>query len=167
MVKPRTLPTFRVHYLTYKSKLITSSFMMAIANTNVTTGNLTVTTISDPITLVEQKELAINVTVQSISGTTPTLDVYLDVLDPIESQNKNVYSFANNPVVSVKLDPTQITTTPVNLRAIIANGQLVVWEGNTATNLGAFNVPMKWQVRFVIGGTSPSYGIIATYEARQ
>lgn len=159
-------PSTYLQYLTTGSLYITPNVVSGYSS-SVITGALTATTVTDPVALQNAKELAINITVQSEAGTTPTLDIYLDVLDPVEPQNKNAVSTQNNPVVSVKLDSTQITTTLVNLRAIIANGQLVVWEGNTATNLGAFNVPMKWQVRFVIGGTSPSYGIIATYEARQ
>lgn len=159
-------PSTYLQYLTTGGLYITPNVVSGYSS-SVITGALTATTVTDPVALQNAKELAINITVQSEAGTTPTLDIYLDVLDPVEPQNKNAVSTQNNPVVSVKLDSTQITTTLVNLRAIIANGQLVVWEGNTATNLGAFNVPMKWQVRFVIGGTSPSYGIIATYEARQ
>jgi hypothetical protein len=164
-MKFNEIPPFRVHYLTINGKYVTPNALPGYSS-SVITGALTGTTATDPVVTQSQKELAINITVQSVSGTSPTLDVYLDVLDPIEPQNSNLVAGQNTPVASVDLDSSQITSAQSNMRAVIANGQLMVWQGNSATNLGAFNVPMRWQLRFVIGGLSPSFGIIATFEAR-
>ncbi|MEM3958603.1 MAG: hypothetical protein QXO47_10440 [Thermoproteota archaeon] len=165
MVKIRTLPNFRIHYLSYFDQYITPNVLNG-ASGNFITGALTATTVSDPVVLVEPRELALNFTVQSVSGTSPTLDIYLDILDPVQPQNKNVTSTENPPLLSLKLDPTQITGAQT-LRVVIAYGTATAWEGGTATVLGNLNVPVRFQVRFVIGGTSPSFGVIATFEARE
>lgn len=154
----------QMHYLTVAGKFITPN--TTVAGSQIT-GALTATTATDWVSTPNHHELVVNVTVQSVSGTTPTLDVYFDVLDPIESNNRNVVSGERPPLVSVKLDPTQITSAPTTLRAIIAHGSLTVWENNVATVVGNMNVPWRWQVRFVVGGTTPSFGVIATYEARE
>jgi hypothetical protein len=151
----------KFHYLTASGKYITPN--NSIANPNTITGALTTTTIADWISTPNHRELALNFTIQAGSG---TLDIYLDVLDPIESQNKNYSATQNPPLTSLQLDPTQIAGAQT-LRVVIANGVATALEGSSATVLRNFNVPFKWQVRLVIGGSTPSFSITATYEARE
>jgi hypothetical protein len=157
--------TVKVNYLAISGNYVTPNATQG-RTAEVITGPLAATTVSDPLLTANHKELAINLTIQSVNGTSPTLDIYLDVLDPIEPQNSNVAGTGNAPVASLKLNASSITT-PLNLRAVIAGGYLIVYENNTPGTPTQFSVPMRWQVRFVIAGTNPSYSIIATYEARE
>jgi hypothetical protein len=153
----------RVHYLTILGRYVTPN--STIVTGGAQTGPITSTVASDWLSTPNHRELALNFTVQAVSGSSPTLDIYLDVLDPVESQNSNVAA-GNAPVASVKLTGTQIAQ-PLGLRAIITNGVAAVWQDNQVSVLGTFNVPMRWQVRFVVGGNNPSYSVLATYEARE
>ena len=73
----------KVHYLTIAGKYITPNATQGRSE-SVTTGTLTASTASDPILTPNHRELALNFTVQSGS---PSADIYLDVLDPVEPQN--------------------------------------------------------------------------------
>ena len=89
------------------------------------------------------------------------------MLDPVEPQNVNVNSSERPPVLELKLNSTAITTAPTTIRFIIVNGVATVWINGTSTALGNVNVPYIWQVRFAITGTSPSFSVVGTYEARE
>lgn len=154
----------KVHYLTILGQYVTPN--ATIVGKGAQTGAITSTVASDWVSTPDHRELALNFTVQAVGGSGATLDIYLDVLDPVESQNSNVEAVQNAPLVSLKLTSAGITK-PLGLRMVIANGTAAVWQENQASTLGTFNVPMRWQVRFVIGGINPSYSVLATYEARQ
>ncbi len=151
----------KVHYLTIAGKYVTTNSSNGISS-SVITGPLTASTTSDPILTPHHIELALNFTIQSGS---PSADIYLDILDPVEPQNKNVVSSDNIPVASVKLNPTHISGAPTSLRVVISNGVATAWLDSAATNLGNMNVPMRWQVRFGLA-VSSSLNMIATFEAR-
>jgi hypothetical protein len=156
----------KIHYMTFQGRYITPNANQGRAQGAVT-GPLGETTITDPVITPNQTELVLNLTVQSVAGTYPTLDAYLDILDPVEPQNQNYNSTQNPPLLSVKLNSKQITSSGATLRVVITNGVATSWESNQATVLGNLNVPVRWQVRLAIEGmTLPSFGIIATFEAR-
>ena len=152
----------KVHYLTIAGKYITPNATQGRSE-SVTTGTLTASTASDPILTPNHRELALNFTVQSGS---PSADIYLDVLDPVEPQNKNVVSSDNIPVASINLNPTHISGAPTTLRVVISNGVATAWLDSAATTLGNLSVPMRWQVRFGLG-TASQLSVIATFEARE
>lgn len=153
----------KVHYLTIAGKFVTPNATQGRGQ-SITTGALSSSAASDPILTPSHRELALNFTIQS-GGSSPSADIYLDVLDPIEPQNSNVSSSDNNPLTSLKLNPSKISTAPLALRVVIANGLATAWQGDAATDLGNMNVPMRWQVRFGLGSSS-KLNVIATFEAR-
>jgi len=158
----------RFHYLTVLGKYLTPNTTIVASGAN--TGPLTANTVCDFVQTPNHKELAVNLTIQAVSGTFSTgqgLTAYFDVLDPIEPQNVNVNSSERPPVLELTLNSTAITTAPTTIRFIIVNGVATVWINNASTNLGYMNVPYIWQVRFAITGTSPSFSIVGTYEARE
>jgi hypothetical protein len=155
----------RVHYLTVLGNWLTPNTKILINGGN--TGPLTASTACDFVQTPNHKELAVNLTIQAVSGTSPALTVYFDALDPIEPQNVNVNSTEQPPVLELKLNSTAISAAPTTIRLVIANGVATVWINGTSTVLGNMNVPYIWQVRFVISGTSPSFSITGTYEARE
>jgi hypothetical protein len=154
----------KFHYLSVAGKFLTANTTVVTSPT-VITGALASSTITDWVSTPNHRELAINFTVQSVSGVSPTLSIFLDVLDPIEANNGNFNSGQNPSLVSILLNASQITAVSC-LRVVLANGQLTVWQQNASKVLGNFSVPFKWQIRLVIGGTSPSFSIVGTYEAR-
>ena len=158
----------RFHYLTVLGKYLTPNTTIVASGAN--TGPLTANTVCDFVQTPNHKELAVNLTIQAVSGTFSTgqgLTAYFDVLDPVEPQNVNVNSSERPPVLELKLNSTAITTAPTTIRLIIASGVATVWINGASTALGNVNVPYIWQVRFTITGTSPSFSIVGTYEARE
>jgi hypothetical protein len=155
----------RFHYLTVLGKYLTPN--TTIVASGASTGALTASTVCDYVQTPNHKELAVNLTIKAVSGTSPALTVYFDILDPIEPQNVNVNSAEQPPVLELKLNSTAISAAPTTIRLVIANGVATVWINGTATVLGNMNVPYIWQVRFVISGTTPSFSITGTYEARE
>jgi hypothetical protein len=155
----------RFHYLTVLGKYLTPNTTIVASGAN--TGALTASTVCDYVQTPNHKELAVNLTIKAVSGTSPALTVYFDALDPVEPQNVNVNSAEQPPVLELKLNSTAISAAPTTIRLVIANGTATVWINGTATVLGNMNVPYIWQVRFVISGTSPSFSITGTYEARE
>jgi len=159
----------KFHYLTVLGKYLTPNIAIVMTS-SVNTGPLTANTVCDYVQTPNHKELAVNLTIQAVSGTFSTgqgLTAYFDVLDPVEPQNVNVNSSERPPVLELNLNSTAITTAPTTIRLIIANGVATVWINNASTALGNVNVPYIWQVRFAITGTSPSFSIVGTYEARE
>ena len=159
----------KFHYLTVLGKYLTPNIAIVMTS-SVNTGPLTANTVCDYVQTPNHKELAVNLTIQAVSGTFSTgqgLTAYFDVLDPVEPQNVNVNSSERPPVLELKLNSTTITTAPTTIRLVIANGVATVWVNNASANLGNVNVPYIWQVRFAITGTSPSFSIVGTYEARE
>jgi hypothetical protein len=158
----------KFHYLTVLGKYLTSTNIIATSGTF--TGPLKTNTVCDYVYTPNHKELAINLTIVSVSGTSPTLTAYFDALDPIEPQNVNINSTERPPVLELKFNSTAITGA-TRSRLVIANGVATAWISNasttTSTTLGNMNVPYIWQIRFAISGTSPSYSITGTYEARE
>lgn len=121
------------------------------------TGPLTSTTTSDNMSFDDFDELAMNFVVTAVSGTSPTLTVKLVCLDPMES--------GITPPLTLTLNSSAITAAST-MRFIIKDGVATVWINGSATSLGNMNLPMVLQVQFAIGGTSPSFSVVATYEAR-
>jgi hypothetical protein len=167
-VKIKYLLPQRIHYLTVLGHYLTPN--TTIVSSGANTGPLTANTVCDFVQTPNHKELAVNLTIQAVSGTFSTgqgLTAYFDMLDPVEPQNVNVNSSERPPVLELKLNSTAITTAPTTIRFIIANGVATVWINNASTALGNVNVPYIWQVRFAITGSSPSFSIVGTYEARE
>jgi hypothetical protein len=154
----------RFHYLTVLGKYLTPN--TTIVASGASTGPLTASTVCDYVQTPNHKELAVSLTIQAVSGTSPALTAYLDILDPIEPQNVNVNAAERSPVLELKLNATAISAA-ATIRLVIANGVATAWVNNTATVLGNANVPYIWQVRFAISGTTPSFSVVGTYEARE
>jgi len=155
----------KFHYLTVLGKYLTPNTTIVASGAN--TGSLTANTVCDYVQTPNHKELAVNLTIQAVSGTSPSLTAYFDVLDPVEPQNVNVNSAERPPVLEFTLNSTAITTAPTTIRLVIVNGVATVWINGASTVLGYMNVPYIWQVRFAISGTTPSFSIVGTYEARE
>jgi hypothetical protein len=155
----------KFHYLTVSGKFLTPNATIA-QSTNVITGPINASTVCDWISTPNLKELVVNLTIQEVTGISPAVEIFLDVLDPVESNNYYANNSQNLPLMSLNLNSSPISTV-TNIRAIISNGQLTIWQANKATVLGYLNVPFKWQIRFSLSGTSPSFSIIGTYEARE
>jgi hypothetical protein len=155
----------RFHYLTVIGKFLTPNTVIAGGKI---TSSLTGNTVCDYVQTPNHKELVINLTITAVSGTSPALTAYLDILDPIEPQNVNANASEQPPVLELKLNSTAISAAPTTIRLVIGYGVATVWINGTATVLGNVTVPYIWQVRFAISGTStPSFSIVGTYEARE
>jgi hypothetical protein len=150
-------PTLDFNYLTVLGKLLTPN--TNYFPSNATQSAITATTKTDVLNTDQYHELALNFVVGSPTGTSPTLSISLLILDPVES--------ANGTPLTVTLTATALTAA-ANVRAVITrDGTLTVWTNGTATTIGKVGVPMMWQVLLTLGGTTPSFPILATYEARQ
>jgi hypothetical protein len=150
-------PPIDFNYLTVLGKLLTPNTNYFPSST--TQPAITATTKTDVLSTDQYHELALNFVVGVPTGTSPTLSISLLILDPVES--------ANATPLTVALTATALTAA-ANIRAIITrDGILTVWINGTATTIGKVGVPMMWQVLLTLGGTTPSFPILATYEARQ
>ncbi len=139
-------------------------------DTNITesnTGPITASVFTDRVASRNAKELALNFTIASVSGTSPTLAIEFLMLDVMEPSN------GTTGIPPTPLPPAVVTltidskiTTASTARFVISNGQGIIWKNNVATTIGPMNVPMLWQVRLKVGGTTPSFSIIATLEER-
>jgi len=159
---------FRFDYLTVNGKYLTP--FGVINNTSAAiVSSLTASQLLDFIATDDFTELAINLTIHSVSGTFATgqgLTVHFYVLDPLEPSNPSSVNFSKQPVIDLILNSTPITTVGTLRFVISKSGQATVWINGTATSLGTLTVPMMWQLYLVISGTTPSFSIIGTYEAR-
>jgi|GEM_PF-899596 hypothetical protein len=134
-------------------------------------GPIKSSTFTDRIASRDANELALNFTIAQVGGTSPTLSINFLVLDVMEPSNGTTGvppSPLPPPVLSIPIaqGSSQISS-PSTVRFVISNGQAIVWINNTSTNLGPMNVPMLWQVQFTVGGSSPSFSVIGTFEERK
>jgi hypothetical protein len=157
------------NYLSVKGKAITYTTNL-VGPGNPITGPVTASVFTDRAASRDAKELALNFTIAAVSGTKPTLEVDFLVLDPMEPSN-GVTGIPPIPlppaVVDLALSGGKPISDSTTLRFVIANGQAVVWNGGESQVLGQMNVPMVWQVRLTVGGASPSFSLIASYEQRK
>ena len=135
------------------------------------TGALTATKYSDMCFTDEFAELAINFTITAVAGTFASgqgLILKLHVLDSaFPSDNVAVSGNAFSPPLIIVLNSTAITAA-TGIRVVITrSGTIGIWIGNTFTSLGTLNVPQLWLIEFNISGTSPSFTIQTSYEARR
>jgi hypothetical protein len=150
-------PSLDFNYLTVLGKLLTPNTNYFSSST--TQAAITATTKTDVLCTDQYHELTLNFVVGTPTGTSPTLSISLLILDPVES--------ANGTPLTVTLTATALTAA-TNVRAVITrDGTLTVWINGTATTIGKVGVPMMWQILFTLGGTSPSFPVLATYETRQ
>ena len=136
----------------------------AVLPKGMITGPLTSSNFTDPIASRNAKELALNLTVASGSG---TLAVAFIVLDPMEPSNGTTGVSTGSPPALINLNLGGTLSAPGTLRFVIANGNAVLYFNGIATQLGTMNVPMFWQVQLQVGGTSPAISVIGTYETRR
>jgi hypothetical protein len=144
-------------YLSINGNALT--FDTAVEPKSAITGPITSSGYTDRMNSRNSKELAVNFTVANVSGTSPTLALYFLVLDPMEPSNGTT-GVPPPPlppaVVTLPLTGSGgVTSAPTTIRLVITNGQAAVWVNGTATDLGAMNVPMVWQVELVVGGSNP------------
>jgi hypothetical protein len=150
-------PPLDFNYLTVNGKILTPNTNYFPSNTAQPA--ITATTKTDVLSTDQYHELALNFVVGTPTGTSPTLSISLLILDPVES--------ANGTPLTIPLTATALTAA-ANIRAVITrDGTLTVWINGSATNIGKVGVPMIWQILLTVGGTTPSFPVLATYETRQ
>lgn len=121
--------------------------------------NITATGTTDFLTAAEFRELGINITVGTPTGTSPTLTITFNIYDPLLG--------SGTPIQTITITATALTAAAL-VRFSIKNGIASVSIGNTITNLGQVgSLPMLWTVTFTVGGTTPSFPVSATYEMRR
>jgi hypothetical protein len=127
------------------------------------TGPLATTNFTDPVASRNAKELALNFTLASGTG---TLGINFVVLDPMEPSNGTTGVSTGTPpaVINLSLNPTGLLSAPNTVRFVIVNGRASVWTNNVFADLGPMNVPMFWQVQ--LAATS-SVSVIGTYEMKR
>jgi hypothetical protein len=149
--------TPQVHYLTIDGKYLTPN--TTYFPSGQITGPLTKGTLTDWKSTPELKELAVNLTVASISNGGSFSASFL-ALEPIESEVVTV---------SVTLTASPLTAAGTVRFVIGRDGTLTVWVNNTPSNpvptgvIGGLLVPFKWQLSLKVSGT---VGLIATFEGR-
>lgn len=148
-----SLPDHKFGYLTNSLKAITPNNTAS----GEQTGPLTTNTKSEFVETDDCHELVVNFTISTVLGTNPTLTIKLNTFDPMEGTAQS----------TLTLNATAITTSSHIIKLIIANGNATLWMDGNANPLGGFSVPSLWGVEFDIGGTSSSYSITATFEARR
>ena len=95
---------------------------------------------SQPIAIEDAKEFAVFLEVTAVSGTTPTLDVKLQVYDEINEQWHDLATLALGDAVGA---------TPANFAQVTATGRQARYRDKP---MGAL-----LRVDYTIGGTSPSF----------
>lgn len=168
MVKEISYVSPVVHYLTINGKYLTpnNSFFPPSAITGTLGAGSTLT---DWRATPNIKELAINLTIQELSGISPSLAINLLILDPIESSNGISTLGSNPPLVTLPIvsGSSPLTSTGVVRFTISRSGEATAWVNGAQTALGSFPVPFKWQLEFVVGGSGTTLGVIGTYEGRE
>lgn len=160
-----------LHYLT-------SGYLSVTPNTTVVgsaaiTGPLAGNTLCDWVQVTKEcKELRAYLTLQALSGTSPTVTFYFYVLDPIEPSNNDALwgltQTPSNPApLKLTLNATALTAPGTVVLAITRDGTATAWVNGVATVLGHIGVPVAWQVGIAVGGTGPSASVIGTWEARK
>lgn len=123
------------------------------------TGSLTATKTSTDTTskfsVQTLTQMTIQVTTSAVSGTSPTLDVYVQKLLPDGSTWQDIAAF------------TQFTGNATRVMHLVSGGNLEEAASEAALTAGTTNsVPFGrwWRLKFKIGGTNPSFTIAAALE---
>ncbi|HZW55397.1 MAG TPA: hypothetical protein VFF30_03830 [Nitrososphaerales archaeon] len=170
------IPSYAAHYLTSNGLFLTPNSNSISGSAARLPQPLQGNTLLDPVELTRKcRELAINITVQAVSGS-GGLTVYFYALDPIEpSNNDPLWGLSQNPnnppMLKLQLNSSAINAAPTTMRFIISGGQAVVWVNGTGANIGIIGpIPRKWQLGLAISGSFGSgqgFSVLGSWEGKE